>query len=146
LGTIFRPTGVLSITRVEAGSVEGVVLQSFDRVILGDQIRTAPAYDLVPGQVPGAVARRTSATIIEFGGVHELYGPQEVVMIDKGAADGVDVGDEYVAFAGDGVTEQAIARMRVVLTENSTSSARIVGMVEPVFQIGTEVHLDRKMR
>jgi hypothetical protein len=146
LGTIFRPTGVLSITRVEAGSVEGVILQSFDRVQLGDQIRTAPAYDLVPGQVPGAVARCTSATIIEFRGVHELYGLQEVVMIDKGAADGVDVGDEYVAFAGDGVTEQAVARMRVVLTENSTSSARIVGMVEPVFQSGAEVHLDRKMR
>ena len=67
-------------------------------------------------------------------------------MIDKGAADGVDVGDEYVAFAGDGVTEQAVARMRVVLTENSTFSARIVGMVEPVFQIGAEVHLDRRMR
>lgn len=146
LGTIFRPTGVLSVTRIDASSVEGVVLQSFDRVRLGDQIRPAPAFDLVPGQVPRAVARRTSATIIEFGGVHELYGPHEVVMIDKGAADGVDVGDEYVAFAGDGVTEQAVARLRVVLTENSTSSARIVDMVEPVFQIGSEVHLDRKMR
>ena len=67
-------------------------------------------------------------------------------MIDKGAVDGVDVGDEYVAFSGDGSTEEVIARLRVVLTESSTSSARIVSVEEPVFQIGTEVHLDRKMR
>ena len=146
VGTIFRPTGVLSVIRVEGSAVEGVVLSSFDRVQLGDAVRPAPAFDLIPGQAPQPVARRTSASIIEFGGQHELYGPWEIVMIDKGALDGVDIGDEYVAFSGDGSTEEVIARLRVVLTESSTSSARVVSIVEPVFQIGTEVHLDRKMR
>ena len=146
LGTIFRPTGVLSVIRVEASAVEGVVLASFDRVQIGDVVRPAPAFDLVPGEAPQSVARRTSAEVIEFGSERQLYGPWEIVMIDKGAVDGVDVGDEYVAFSGDGSTEEVIARLRVVLTESSTSSARIVSVEEPVFQIGTEVHLDRKMR
>ncbi len=69
-----------------------------------------------------------------------------MVILDKGSRDGVDIGDEYVAFSGDGSTEEAIGRLRVVLTEEETSSAEIVTLEAPVFQIGTAIHLDRKMR
>ena len=69
-----------------------------------------------------------------------------MTILDKGSRDGVDIGDEYVAFSGDGSTEEVIGRLRVVLTEEETSSAEIVTLKGPVFQIGTTVHLDRKMR
>ena len=74
------------------------------------------------------------------------YGLREVVILDVGSLDGVDIGDEYVAFFGDGSTEEIVGRIRVVLTEEETSSARIVTVEGPLFGAGTTVYLDRKMR
>jgi hypothetical protein len=71
---------------------------------------------------------------------------REVTILDKGSRDGVDIGDEYVAFSGDGSTEDVIGRLRVVLTEEETSSAKIVTLEGPVFHVGTTAYLDRKMR
>ena len=66
LGSILRPTGVLTITRVDPEGVEGVILQPFGRVLLGDFIRPAPAFDLVEGQYPDVVTNRTAATVVEL--------------------------------------------------------------------------------
>ncbi len=146
LGVVLRPAGVLSVTRVSPNVVEGVVLEVFGLVRESDFVRPAPAFDLRPGEYPETVTIRTEATVIEFGELHQLYGLRQVVILDKGSRDGVDIGDEYVAFSGDGSTEEAIGRLRVVLTEEETSSAEIVTLEGPVFQVGTGVHLDRKMR
>ena len=64
----------------------------------------------------------------------------------EASRDGVAIGDEYVTFFGDGSTEEIMGRLRVVLTEEETSSAEIVTVMGPVFQVGTPVLLDRKMR
>lgn len=146
LGVVLRPSGVLSVTRVSPNTVEGLVLEVFGLVHEGDLIRRAPAFDLRPGDLPVAVTNRTAATVIEFGELHQLYGLNQVVILDKGSQDGVDIGDEYVTFSGDGSTEEVVGRLRVVLTEDGTSSAEIVTLEAPVFEVGTAIHLDRKMR
>ena len=146
LGVVLRPMGVLSVTRVAPNVVEGEVGEVFGPVAVGDFVRPAPVHDLRPGEYPAMVTNRTEATVIEFGHVHQLYGLREVVILDRGSEDGVDIGDEYVAFFGDGSTEDVVGRVRVVLTEEETSSARIVTVEGPVFQVGTAVYLDRKMR
>lgn len=146
VGSIIRPTGVLSIIRADGGGTEGVVLQSFGRVRPGDLVRPAPDFALEAGQYPDVVTNRTSATVIEFGGNHALYGLGEVAILDRGGEQGVEIGDEYVAFEGDGSTEEVVGRLRVVAKESQTSSARIVSLQGPVFHTGIAVHLDRKMR
>ncbi len=146
LGVILRPMGVLSVTRVAPNLIEAMVDEVFGPVAVGDFVRPAPVFDLRPGEYPAMVTNRTEATVIEFGHVHQLYGLREVVILDMGSQDGVDIGDEYVAFFGDGSTEEIVGRIRVVLTEEETSSARIVTVEGPVFEIGTAVYLDRKMR
>ena len=146
LGVVLRPMGVLSVTRVAPNIVEGVVGEVFGPVKVGDFVRPAPVSDLRPGEYPAMVTNRTGATVIEFGEIHQLYGLRQVTILDKGSRDGLDIGDEYVAFFGDGSTEDVIGRLRVVLTEEATSSAEIVTVEGPVFQVGTTVYLDRKMR
>ncbi len=146
LGSILRPTGVLSVTRNDQAATEGVVLQLFGRIRLGDFVRPAPAFDLQPGQYPEVVSSRAVATILEFGEVHAVNGLGLVAILDKGSENGVETGDEYVLFAGDGSTEEVLGRLQVVATEASTSSARIVGVEGSVFTTGLSVHLDRKMR
>jgi len=42
--------------------------------------------------------------------------------------------------------EAVIGRLRVVLTEEETSSAEIVTLEGPVFHVGTTTYLGRKMR
>ena len=146
VGSIIRPTEVLSVTRADGKVTEGVVLQPFGRVLLGDLVRPAPDFDLEAGQYPDVVTNRTSATVVEFGGIHALYGLSDVAILDRGGEHGVEIGDEYVAFEGDGSTEEVVGRLRVVATESQTSSARIVSLQGPVFHTGIAVHLDRKMR
>ena len=146
VGSIIRPTGVLYIIRADGAVTEGVVLQPFGRVLPGDLVRPAPDFDLEPGQYPDLVTNRTSATVVEFGGIHALYGLSDVAILDRGGEHGVEIGDEYVAFEGDGLTEEVVGRLRVVATESQTSSARIVSLHGPVFHTGIAVHLDRKMR
>lgn len=146
LGIVLRPSGVLAVTRVAPNVVEGLVLEVFGLVREGDFVRPAPAWDIRPGQVANSVTNRTEATVIEFGERHQVYGLRQVVILDEGARDGVDIGDEYVAFSGDGSTELVIGRLRVVLTEEETSSAEIVTLQGPVFEIGTPLFLDKKMR
>ena len=146
LGVVLRPLGVMSVTRVAPNAVEGLVLEVFGLVHEGDFVRPAPAFDLRPGDLPEMVTNRTAATVIEFGELHQMYGLRQVVMLDRGSRNGVDIGDEYVVFSGDGSTEEVVGRLRVVLTEEETSSAEIVALDAPVFNIGTAIHLDRKMR
>jgi hypothetical protein len=146
LGVVLRPSGVLAVTRVAPNVVEGMVLEVFGLVSVGDYVRTAPAWDIRPGQTAARVTNRTEATVIEFGERHQVYGLRQVVILDEGSRDGVDIGDEYVAFSGDGSTELVIGRLRVVLTEEETASAEIVTLQGPVFEIGTPIFLDRKMR
>ena len=134
------------MTRVAPNAVEGLILDVFDLVKAGDLVRPAPVHDLRPGEYPAMVTNRTGANIIEFGEIHQLYGLRQVVILDKGSQDGVDIGDGYVTFSGDGSTEEVIGRLRVVLTEEQTSSAEIVTLEAPVFQVGTAIYLDRKMR
>ena len=98
------------------------------------------------GEFPEMVTIRTAAPVIEFGELHQLYGLRQVVIMDKDSRDGVDIGDEYVTFSGDGSTEDVVGRLRVMLTEDETSSTEIVTLEAPVFEIGTALHLDRKMR
>ena len=146
LGVVLRPGGVMSVTRVAPNAIEGLVLEVFGLVHEGDFVRPAPAFDLRPGDLPEMVTNRTAATVIEFGELHQLYGLGQVVMLDRGSRNGVDIGDEYVAFSGDGSTEEVVGRLRVVLTEEETSSAEIVALEAPVFNIGTAIYLDRKMK
>ena len=146
LGVVLRPVGVLSVTRVAPNSLEGTVREVYAFVRAGDLLRPAPVHDLSPGDVPDRVTNRSTAAVIEFGEIHQLYGLREVTILDKGSRDGVDIGDEYVAFSGDGSTEEVVGRLRVVLTEEETSSAEIVTLEGPVFQVGTTAYLDRKMR
>ncbi len=145
-GVVLRPTGMMTVTRVAPNTIEGLVLEAYERVQVGQFVRPAPAFDLNPGEYPEVVTSRAGATVIEFGARHAIHGLREVTILDKGSRDGVAIGDEYVAFSGDGSTEEIIGRLRVVLTGEETSSAHIVTVGGSVFHVGTAVRLDRKMR
>lgn len=148
VGQVMRPTSVLTVTRVEEAGVVAVVLDAFDRVLIDDIVRPAPAFDLQLGDVPDAVIGGGSARILGFGVLHVNQAMGDVAFLDRGEAQGVKIGDEYVLVSGasEGWRGDVAGRLQVVGTQANNASARIIAIVSPDFVAGVTVHLDRKMR
>ncbi len=148
IGRVMVPTSVLTVTRVEAAGVVAVVIDAFDRVREGDMVRPAPAFDLQPGDAPDLITAGGTAQILGFGELHAIQNMGDIAFLDHGEAQGLAVGDEYILYTGDtdGWTGDVAGRLQIVGTRANTASARIVGIVSPVFVAGLTVHLDRKMR
>lgn len=148
VGQVMRPTSVLTVTRVEEAGVVAVVLDAFDRVRQDDLVRPAPAFDLQLGDVPDAVIAGGTALILGFGVVHVIQAMGDVAFLDRGEAQGVKIGDEYVLVSGgtEGWSGDVAGRLQVVGTRANNAAARIIAIVSPDFMAGVTVHLDRKMR
>jgi len=148
LGTVVVPTGVLSVIVVKEGGFEGVVLKSYDRIVQGDLVAPAPDFTLEPGDEPSAVSSSATAEILTFGELHSIQQLGDIALLDKGSADGVSVGDEYVLVVGggDGWSGDVAGRLQVVRVTEGTASARLIKVDQPEFRPGQEVRLDRKMR
>lgn len=148
IGEVMVPTSALTVTRVEEAGVVAVVLDAFDRVREGDMIRPAPMFDLQPGETPEAITAGGSARLLGFGEYHAVQNMGDIAFLDRGAAQGVKIGDEYILYLDDseGRSDDVVGRLQVVGTRVNTASARIVGIEGAVFEAGLTVHLDRKMR
>ena len=148
VGRVMTPTSVLTVTGVEEAGVVAVVLDAFDRVRGGDMVRPAPAFELQLGDAPTAIIAGGTAHILGFGEYHAIQSMGDIAFLDRGEAQGVKVGDEYILYSGDakGWSGEVAGRLQVVGTRANTASARIVGIVSPAFVAGVTVHLDRKMR
>ncbi len=148
IGRVMTPTSVLTVTRIEEAGVVAVVLDAFDRVRGGDMIRPAPPFDLQLGDAPSAITSGGTAQVLAFGTYHVIQSIGDIAFLDRGETQDVKVGDEYVLYSGDteGWSGDVVGRLQVVGTRANTASARIVGIVDPIFVAGVTVHLDRKMR
>lgn len=148
IGRVMTPTSVMTVTRVEAGGVVAVVLDAFDRVRGGDMVRPAPPFDLKPGDEPDMITAGGTAQILGFGRSSSVQNLGDIAFLDRGEAHGLVVGDEYILYTGetDGWSGDVTGRLQVVGTRANTASARIIGILGPVFAPGLTVHLDRKMR
>jgi LysM domain len=148
VGTVVVPTGMLSVTSVEEGGFEGVILKSYDRVVQGDLVVPAPDFDIQVGEESSAVSSDATAQILAFGELHVIQQIGDIALLDMGAADGVTLGDEYVLISGseDGWSGSVAGRLQVVRVTESTASARLVQINQPDFRAGLQVRLDRKMR
>jgi len=148
IGRVMTPTSVMTVTRVEAAGVVAVVLDAFDRVVGGDMVRPAPPFDLNPGEEPDLITAGGTAQILGFSRSSSVQNVGDIAFLDQGEAHGLAVGDEYILYTGDtdGWSGDVAGRLQVVGTSETTASARIVGIVSPVFAAGVTVYLDRKMR
>ncbi len=148
LGFVSVPTGMVTVHRTDGANAVLVVTQEFDRVRLGDYVAPAAEYAMERGSFPVDVADSVSATIIAFQDEQQsLQGPGDVAFLDKGAEDGLAVGDEFVASVAQdgGWSGTVVGRLQVVRLQDSTAAARIVEMDTPIWAEGMAVRLARKM-
>jgi hypothetical protein len=103
---------------------------------VGDQVMPFPAIPQLPTVQPRQVSGGASGRIIEFLDEQPIYGITDIAFIDLGAARGLRVGDEVVAYVqdrrpdGDPPTLPAepVAQMRVIKITNNTATVRVTHM------------------
>jgi len=99
LGTQHLLTGVVEVTQIEAGLAIGDIKKAFRDIRLGDKLMPfAPRSPNIPlSQTPEGL---TGKLIISENRT-TMMGEHDIAFIDKGAADGVQVGQSYSLFSQD---------------------------------------------
>jgi hypothetical protein len=139
------PTGVLRVETVGVEIAVVVVEQSFDRMTPGDRVHrledapAGPTSDVVP------TAESLDARILAEAASDAMIGPGDWIFLDVGRAHGARPGDEFVPVEGDDLMRPG-GRLQVVLVQDSTATARVVGVGDRLLRVGTALRLDRRLR
>jgi LysM repeat protein len=149
-GGVVVPVGVARVTELQRRQVLADVIMQFGRIHDGHQaLPLEPFKD--PGQVrPTPVESGLEGVVIAERDVHVLVGPQQIVFINRGRAEGVSPGDVFEVFrpaAGLPGTssEQVQVVLQIVHTRDHSASGLILTIGHPHLVPGMPVRLIRKM-
>ncbi len=149
-GGVVVPLGVARVTELQRRQVLADVIMQFGRIHDGHlALPLEPFKD--PGEVhPTAVEGGLEGVVIAERDLHVLAGPQQIVFINRGRAEGVSSGDVFEVYRpAAGVPGTASEQMQVVLqivhTRDHSASGLILNIGHPKLVPGMPVRLIRKM-
>src|SRR5881628_3115310 len=149
-GGVVVPVGVARVTELQRRQVLGDVIMQFGRIHDGHlALPLEPFKD--PGQVrPTPVDGGLEGVVVAERDLHVLAGPQQIVFINRGRADGVTSGDVFEVFRpAAGIPGTSSEQMQVVLqivhTRDHSASGLILNIGHPKLVPGMPVRLIRKM-
>src|SRR6266550_6249337 len=149
-GGVVVPLGVARVTELQRRQVLADVIMQFGRIHDGHLgLPLEPFKD--PGAVrPTPVDGGLEGVVIAERDLHVLAGPQQIVFINRGRADGVSAGDVFEVFrpaAGLPGTssEQVQVVVEIVHTRDHSSSGLILNIEHANLVPGMPVRLIRKM-
>jgi hypothetical protein len=133
-GRIVEPVALLAILQATPDSALAQVVQVFGPYEVGDPVMPAEPYPEPPPSELRMAEAMITGQIIAFAAKQPLLGLTEIAFLDAGSVDGVQLGDEFVAFRHD-VPDPATAHfedgqtvLRVVRVRAGTSSVVVVKM------------------
>jgi hypothetical protein len=149
-GGVVVPVGIARVMEVQRRQVLAEVLMQFARVRDGHLVMPLePFRD--PGEVrPTPVQQGLEGQVIAERDLHSMAGPQQIVFINRGRADGVTPGDVFEVFRpaseipGTG-SEEIRVRLLIVHTREHSSSGLVLQITNPAIVPGMPVRLVRKM-
>jgi hypothetical protein len=148
VGDVVRPSGILRVEGIEPAGVVAVVESQFERILVGDLVRSLPTYTPLPVDATVPTTEGTEATILGFARDQEIQTVGDFAFMDAGSNEGVSIGDEYVVVLDEspdwGTAVEGRAKVVSVLVNVST--ARIVHLENPVFVPGVRLRPDRRVR
>lgn len=153
VGWIIEPMGILRIDSVTAKSAVASVVRQFSDLKVGDVAIALPAIPNMPvGQLTD-VSGGPNGTILDFLVQHPLYTNSDYAFVNLGAAQGISVGDELVAYLPDRqpsakhpetLPSQPIAHMQVVRVNDKNATVRVTRLSNNGLEIGLPVRVSRK--
>ncbi|HEU5262041.1 MAG TPA: LysM peptidoglycan-binding domain-containing protein [Gemmatimonadales bacterium] len=149
-GDVVVPTGIARVTEVQRRQVLAEVIMQFARVRDGHlAMPLEPFKD--PGQVrPTPVEQGLEGRVIAERDPHTIAGPQQIVFINRGRAEGVTPGDMFEIYRpatgvpGTGSEEVRVV-MQIVHTREHSASGLVLSINHPDIVPGMPVRLVRKM-
>jgi hypothetical protein len=156
LGTadhVLYTVAAVRVTRTFPGrdSVRAEVVRLFGDYRVGDALVLAEEYTVIPGVKAEPEEAGPVGKVIGFSVDQILLGTGELLFLDVGAADGVQVGDEFAIFSASehaaemALIEDRLSTVLVVHTSDGTSTARAVEIRDPGMQPGVPVRRVERM-
>jgi len=149
-GGVVVPVGVARVTELQRRQVLADVIMQFGRIHDGHlALPLEPFKD--PGEVrPTPVDGGLEGVVVAERDLHVLAGPQQIVFVNRGRAEGVTTGDVFEVFRpATGVPGTSSEQMQVVLqivhTRDHSASGLILNIGHPKLVAGMPVRLIRKM-
>jgi hypothetical protein len=136
-GWVIKPMGVVRLDSVGAASSRGMITHQYADLQVGDLTMPLPAVPQIANVEPRSVSGGAQGTIIDFLDRQDIYGTTDIAFVDLGAARGLQIGDEIVAFMperkadedeSETLPEEAVARMRIIKLTSNTATVRITRM------------------
>ena len=146
-GSVAEPVAMLTVLEAGTDSARARVRQVFGDYEIGDPVILPSVY---PASPPVALQREESGItgrVLGFTTKHPLLGLTDAAFLDVGAANGVELGDEFAAFstdvldAGSAPLTDALALLRVVLVREGTATAMLVRIRDVGTAAGSPVRL-----
>ena len=151
-GFVIRPTGLATIAAVHEDVSTAVVIEIYDRVQVGDQVKLAERHDERPGVFAEAVTSGPTGETVALLDQQPLASVEDVVFIDLGRNEGIVVGDEFELYVhsrrsreGLRLPEEHVGYARVVRVTERTSTLRVLRVRHPTVDAGVPVRLVRRM-
>lgn len=143
-GDVILPTGLVRVVDVSRPEVVAEVVAAYGQILNGQRVLPVEKFT-DPGNVrPVPISDGVHAKLLAHRDRQPLTGPQDVVFLDKGRADGVALGDVFELRSsarehaeGAAEIEQAVATLQVVHVGEHHSTARVAKVVQPDIPPGT---------
>jgi LysM domain len=154
-GLVLVPTGLVRVTDVSGSENVGVVVQQYAQILNNQFLLPAEKFP-DPGSVRSVpISDGVQGHVIQSRDLQQLKGPLDVLFIDRGRKDGVNLGDifevrsskRYVeAPQGEAETlDEVMALVQVVHVGEQSSSVRIAKLIQPNIRPGAGVHQVAKL-
>jgi hypothetical protein len=149
-GDVVVPTGIARVTEVRRRQVLAEVITPFARIRDGHlAMPLEPFKD--PGEVrPTPVEQGLEGQVVAERDIHTITGPQQIIFVNRGRAEGVTPGDMFEVFVpasntlGTG-SEQVRVVLEIVHTREHSASGLVLAINHPDIVPGMPVRLVRKM-
>ncbi len=151
-GRVIRPTGLATIAAVHEDVSVAVLVEVYDRVVLGDQAIEAETFELEPGIFAEPVSTGPGGELVALMDLQLIASTEDLVFIDVGRSQGIQVGDEFELYVGNRrsseglrLPEEFVGMGRVMRVTEQTATLRLLRMRHPTVDVGLPVRLVAKM-
>ncbi len=140
-----------TIAAVHEDVSTAVITETYDRVMVGDQVKEVDPFEFEPGVFAEPIAAGPSGETVAMLDLQRVPSEEDILFVDVGRSQGVAIGDEFEFFAGtrrkEGLRlpEEHIATGRVIRVTEETATVRVIEMRHPTIDVGVPVRLVRKI-
>ena len=146
-GSVAEPVAMLTVIEAGTDSARARVRQLFGAYEVGDPVILPSAYPASPPVALQMEERGITGRVLGFTTKHLLLGLSDAAFLDVGAANGVELGDEFAAFStdvldpGSASLTDALVLLRVVRVRKGTATAVLVRLRDVGTAAGSPVRL-----